>query len=251
MRRWSLVLLAVLLMCGIAHAENTYFEQFLTLDTCEHQWYPISASNVVLEEGVTVHTYETQAPEVYIAVGSYHAAVRYVMNRCALCGVEQSMPEARNWPHHYRVIEEALVEDAVTLTYTCNECGHVRRETLSLTELRSVDPASDAVDCMHGGACLQAGLFTEAEIGRRTVLDGQTYYLTRVLVEEDGQLVSKVARRLHCPFCRRPHLQHVSRIDESWEGYDELPEMTYAEFMAVQTEDNLPYAVIDRWRNIQ
>lgn len=251
MWRRLLVLLAVLSMCGVAHAEDSYLEQFLTLDTCEHRWYPIVLS-MRLEEGVRVHTSETQGPDVYIAVGSYHTAVRYVMNRCALCGLEQSMPEEKgNWPHHYRVSEEALLEDAVTLTYTCDECGHVRRETLSLTALRAVDPASDAVDCMHGGACQQAGLFTTAKIGRRTVLDEKTYYLTRVLVEEDGQQVTKVAQRLHCPFCRRPHLQHVRAVDENWEGYASLPEMTYAEFMMVQTDENLPYQVIDRLRSIE
>ena len=251
MKRCFLVFLNVLLIGISAHAEGLSYDQLLTPDTCEHIWHPIVVSSAELTDGVQAYSYEVLGTKVYVSVGSYHAEVRYVMNRCSLCGLEQSMPEARDLPHCYRVTEELLLQDAVTLTYTCDDCGHARRETLDLAELRAEDPTSAEANCLHGGACSQAGLFTTAEIGRLTVLDGRVYYLTRVLVEEDGQLVTKVAQRLHCPFCRRPHLQHVRSLDEGWEGYAALPEMTYTEFMTLQTGEDLPYVVIDRLRNTQ
>lgn len=248
LRRCLLVLLAMLMLCGLAQAEDAYLKRFLTPDTCEHSWRPIVLSAWTLEEGIQRYAYEGQFPKTYVAVSSWHVEIRYIMNCCALCGLEQYMPEAHEFPHNYRVTGETASGDAVTLVYTCEDCGHVRRETLSLTELRMTDPASDEVDCMHGGACPQAGLFTSAQLGLYVEVDDRPCYLSRVQMEEDGQLVWKVARRLHCPFCRRPQMLHMRTLDESWEKYELLPEMTYAEFMNAQTEESFPYRVLDRLR---
>lgn len=250
LRRCLLVLLTMLMLCGLAQAEDVYLKQLLTPDTCEHNWKPIVLSAWTSEEGVHGYAYEAQFPKTYVAVGSWHVEISYIMNRCALCGLEQYMPSAQQeFPHNYRVTGETASGDAVTLVYTCEVCGHVRRETLSLAELQMTDPASEEVDCMHGGACQQAGLFTTAQFGYYTEVDDRPRYLNRVQMEENGQLVWKVAQRLHCPFCCRPQMLHMRTLDESWEEYELLPEMTYAEFMNVQTEDDWPYIVLDRLRN--
>lgn len=252
MKRWALLfLIAMFLLTWCwAQAEGTALEQFLTPDTCEHRWYAVSLEVEVTEyeNGVVRFAQDVLLPKTYIAVGSWHAEVTYVLNSCSKCGVEQYMPEAREFPHRYRVTDEKSNGDMVTLSYTCDDCGHIRRETLSLAAIRATDAASTEVDCMHGGVCPTAGLFTDAELGRYVLVDGRPYSLVRVQMEEDGQMVWKVAHRLHCPFCRRPQMLHIRKLDESCEDFESLPEMSYEEFMTVKTEADLPYRVIDRLR---
>lgn len=235
MKKMMAMLLCLLLAAGCAGAEEDAYRQFLTLDTCGHIWEPAAAEDT--EEGRNVPVTRT----AFVDTGMAHMKVTYSMMRCTLCGVCQEMPKGTELPHAYTVEEWKAEGDLVRVTYRCEDCLHCRKETLTISSL-----AAEGADCMHGGACPQAGLYTDDQAGALKLADGRAMWLTRVQVETETGLVWQVARRLRCPFCRRPALQHQEKLDADEALCAGLPEQTLAEFLLDQTETLLPYQLIDR-----
>ncbi len=256
MSRVLALLVVIMLIAGVvfsANAQGVEFEEMrdlilkgipLDVTECKHEW-----RKEIVRKRTNSVTYQVLRQQT-VDVGDYHAIYSYIMNECLLCGVCQVLPEIREEQHLYCVEEydvDAANSDLVRITYRCELCAHVRIEPVLMSDLVSEAASAEAIDCRHGAECPAIGQYMEIEKGIQVRYDEWTWYLARVLVNENGQDIWKVARRLECWTCRRPYMQVRTEIDENWADFDSLPTMTYEEFMS-EERDDLPYQLIDQLR---
>lgn len=256
MKKFLVLLACIILVFGVVQSKNTQAEDAekvrdlvlkgipLDVTECEHAWQKEIASKRSNSVSYRVQRQQT------VDIGDYHVIYSYIMNECVLCGVQQELPDTREEQHLY-VVKQYVAEendpDTVRITYQCELCEHVRTEIVLLSKLASQEEASKKVDCRHGGDCPTVGEYVEVANGLKVSYNDRVWYLTRVMVSENGSDVWKVARRLECWACRRPVMQVRTEIDAEWEDYNKLPAMTYEEFMT-EERTNLPYQLIDDLR---
>lgn len=217
-------------------------------ESCEHVWSMMrtTESNLLGQDVVVV----TRTRELVVNLGDHHTVFDYVMCECMLCGVQQEIPTQINQPHHYQVAQWEQDEtnaDAVHVTYNCSECGQLRKEVLSIAVIQGAEGAPAAVNCRHGAACPEKMPYEAAENWYFIMPDGGHYNMVRVLLDEDGQQVTRLAARQHCKFCGRPQMCLID-IEVAPEVYISLPEFTYEQFMTYDADLQAPYQLIDTLR---
>lgn len=183
-----------------------------------------------------------------VDMGDYHNVYTYSIYECSTCRSRQTMPKVRAEQHLYAVLsceKKKDAQDAYNVTYRCELCGHVRIDILYQAVLADA-AGSDAVTCLHGGACPMAGGMWLTDGSERDVGYSVAVWEKTRVITEDGTEV--IARRLDCWTCRRPFMQIVRDADASAAEYADLPTMTYAEFMSPDERTDLPYQLIDQLR---
>ena len=219
-------------------------------ESCNHAW-DVMTTTITHSNGEMV-TVSSKTKEVVVDFGDYHEVFYYMMNECTLCGVQQELPVRVQQAHCYVVTEWHMDEanaDAVHVTYHCDACAHIRTELLSIAAIQHADGTAAPVNCMQGAACPERTHYDDADFWYFSMPDGGLYNLVRVLLEEEGQQVTRLAGRRHCVFCGRPQMCLVD-VEVSNEIYDSMPEFTYEQFMSYDADPQAPYQLIDMLRTM-
>lgn len=255
MRKLAFILLLLMLPLLAFAEESTYYtwEQIEALQVMgipvaaeerEHKWNEVGSGT---QSQYAALLNETQR----VDMGDYHNVYTYSIYECSTCRSRQTMPKAQAEQHLYTVLScerKKDAQNAYNVTYRCELCGHVRIDILYLSALAEAE-GSEAVTCLHGGACpMAAGKWLTDESERVVGYSEEAWNTTRVITEDGTEVI---ARRLDCWTCRRPFMQIVRNADASAAEYADLPTMTYAEFMSPGERTDLPYQLIDQLREAQ
>lgn len=243
MKIWVRIVITVLaLLFSVANADELYPGQL-----CEHVWQMVYETESAEDDAFVI---ARSTRMIVVDAGDYHAVVTYTMNRCMRCGIEQEMPITTHEPHEYRVESaEPVNEDAVYAIFQCAECEHIRREMLPVAIIKATTPESTEVSCMYGGACPAAHMFDQAYIGSLIQVGKSNRYAVQVTLTENGETYTKLATRLHCPFCGRPQMVQLPADEVDVAVLETVPVMSYEEFMEWGTNPKSPYKLIDQIRN--
>lgn len=250
MKRTVLILIALLLWLAAPGYAAEHVPTLSPQESCKHVWSTMKTteSNQLGQDVVVA----SQTRTLVVNLGDYHAAFHYVMCECTLCGVQQEIPSQINQPHRYQVAEwqqDANDADVVHVTYNCIECEQIRKESLSIAVIQGAEGTPAAGSCMQGAACPGKMPYEAVEDWYFIMPEGGLFKMVRVLLEEDGQQVTRLAARQHCEFCGRPQMRLID-MEVAPEVFASLPEFTYDQFMTYDADPQAPYQLIDMLRTM-
>lgn len=248
MKKMMLILLLLLAVGLVVSAEESTWYTWEQLEALQVMGIPVAAEEREHDwrevgSGTQSQYVALLNQQQRVDMGDYHNMYTYSIYECRNCRSRQTMPQARAEQHLYAVLScerKKDAQDAYTVTYRCELCGHVRIDILYLADLAEAE-GNEAVTCLHGGACPMAGgkwLPWQGVLG--VGYSEAAWDTTRVLLEDGTEVI---ARRMDCWTCRRPFMKIVRDAKAS----AEWPTMTYAEFMST-SRDDLPYQLIDQLR---